>query len=291
MAVVGPVPELGPPEVPGQPVGVRRRHHSVPTALHDEHGCRDCRQLDAPRGGERDVVVDQPVGPGLTGARGVGTQRRPVALERGEVGGDEACGIELVRLRVARPGVPAGDGGSQAARGGHAREPVEPCGERRDAREAHDTGHPIGEQRGAGERVRTAAGRAHRREPGDAERVHHLRDVARGGRHVATGERARAAVAGPPVRHEPDAPGRCGGQQRWEQRARLRRAVVPDDRQRIGGGVRGGVVRPQRAAVAQVQLASRHHGSEARGSAPAPGADRVSAPTATMDRVLRPRHR
>jgi hypothetical protein len=71
VAVVRAEPELWPAAVAHQPVGVRGRHNSILSALHEQHGGVDPLHIEPPWGGERDIVVDLTVGSGGGGPRGV----------------------------------------------------------------------------------------------------------------------------------------------------------------------------------------------------------------------------
>ena len=142
------------------------------------------------------------------------------------------------------------DGGAQlgGAGGVDAREPVEAVrGVRREARPADRRDDPVAQERGAGQRVRSAAGVAEDREPVEPEGVGDGLDVAGRGGDVATGVRGRAAVAGAVVGHPADAALGARGQQRLRRGADVGGAVVPDDGQ--DGVVDGDVVRAQRPAV------------------------------------------
>ena len=130
-----------------------------------------------------------PPGPNRRGAADVGAERSPLPLERREVGRQELLGVELLRSGEALARIAPLQRCTQAAGRAHPVEPVERVGVRRDAGDRDDPRHSLGEQRGAGERVRPSARGAHRCEPVDAERVGDRRDIHRRGRDIATGVR------------------------------------------------------------------------------------------------------
>ena len=112
---------------------------------------------------------------------------------------------------------------------GHAVE-VEPVsGVRAERRHAHGGGDPVGQQRGAGEGVRAAAGAAHDREPVHAERVGDRGGVAGGRGDGAVRPWGGAAVAGAVVGDPADAERLGGGEERLGRRTDVGRAVVPED--------------------------------------------------------------
>jgi hypothetical protein len=174
----------------------------------------------------------------------------------------EQLRVELGRRQmVLQRRAPLG-GGAQLRRagGGHPREPVEPLGVVRGQAGPADRGQdPLWQQRGAGQRVRGPAGMAHDREPLNAQHVGDAGHVGGRRRHVPAWVGRGSAVAGPVVRHPADPA--LGGS--WEQglrrRANVGRAVVPEHRQAALGTIGQGVVRVQRAPVAQQQIGLCHH--------------------------------
>src|SRR5205085_12649953 len=89
--------------------------------------------------------------------------------------------------------------------------------------------HPVGEERGTGERVRTTAGCPDARESRETERISDGCDIVRRRGDSATDLRSRPTVAGPGVRDGSDPAPSCRGDNGLEERARLRRPVVPED--------------------------------------------------------------
>src|SRR4051794_9065075 len=63
VAVARTQPELGRFELLHEVMGVAGRDHAVRSAVHDEHGLADLLEVEAPRCGKREVVVDQALGP------------------------------------------------------------------------------------------------------------------------------------------------------------------------------------------------------------------------------------
>jgi len=197
---------------------------------------------------------------GGAGADGVVAERGPRSRQGGPVGRREAVLVELLRRGVSGARLAAVDGRPQPAGSDHPGEPVDVRGDRRQARQANGARHPLAQQGRAGERVRAPARRAHDREPPHPECVGELRHIGRRRCHVTSRARARTAVARPAVGQQPDAALRGRRHQRHERSAGLRRAVVPDDRDR--GVVSGGrVVHPQDAAVGEPYVALGRHGT------------------------------
>src|SRR5215211_4322729 len=115
--------------------------------------------------------------------------------------------VELGRRQVVLQRRASLGGGAQLRRagGGHAREPVEPLGVVGGQAGRTDRGQdPLGQQRGAGQRVRGPAGMAHDREPLNAQRVGDAGHVGGRRRHVPAWVGRGSAVAGPVVRHPAD---------------------------------------------------------------------------------------
>ena len=158
-------------------------------------GAVDLRGVEAPRRDVGQVVVDQPARAAAT-AGPTTSPSHAQSPERGQVGRGElrvVLGAEPVLLLRRAPG----GGGAQRGRAGGAMpanqsRPSAPNG----ARPATLTtaSDPAGQQRGAGQGVRAAAGVAHDREPVDAQRVGDRGDVGGGRRHVP----ARARGVEPP---------------------------------------------------------------------------------------------
>ena len=168
MAVARAQPQLRARAAREQAVRVRGRDDPVLAALDEQDRRLDSARASKPQGArERDVVVDQPVGPGPGAAARRRPERRPGPGERRPVGRGEAVGVELLRsrrtaARASRPSAAARSAPGSTIPANQSKSSVE----RRDPGERRRP--PVtrsGEQGRAGQRVRAAAGRAHDREP------------------------------------------------------------------------------------------------------------------------------
>jgi hypothetical protein len=107
--------------------------------------------------------------------------------------------------------------------------------------------------------MRTTTGRAHHREPIDAQHLGHSRHV-RGYRcHVPSWETTRAAITRAVMRHPPNTELPRGRHQRFRRPAEPRGAVVPEDNEICFCGGRAAVVHVQRPSVAEVEIKLYHH--------------------------------
>jgi len=239
------------------------RHHQVVDTLPEEDGYLDVADGEAPRPRERDVVVAPAVD-----ALGEAALHRRVEM-RAEVAGHRPlvdrrqdaehhiaqlvrCRGEHLRCLVAEErlehvetgerGIPLGDVSLPLTC-----EPVEPVRvEGRGGCERGDRDAPIGEQRAARERVRSAAGDPPRREAVDTERIERIGDVAGDVGDGAAGLRRRRAVAGAVVADQANPARARIFDVRPVQLPGGRRPVVRDDR--LG---RRGRRRRRRAAFAR----------------------------------------
>ncbi len=226
---------------------MRRRHEAVVLALQEQDGTRDRRELESPRRGEGEVVVDPPVDARLERVcvardevlgKAPGEHRSILRAEERCHPGDHRVDRRHVRLRVLF------DVRSQRLLTlqrlseldvvvlAHPVEPVELFrAVRRDACEARDGGEALVAERSAREHVRAATRDPPGREPLQPESVGDRGDVGGAIGHDASACARRAAVAGPVVADEPDPLLECQIDVRVVLEARHRRSVVHDDRE------------------------------------------------------------
>jgi hypothetical protein len=155
--------------------------------------------------------------------------REPLGPDRAQLGG--------VRLAEGDEPLAALGGGAELGMVAlaHTREEVE-VGRvgGADAGDRGGGGAAVGEERGAGERVRTAARAAVGREALGAQRVEDRRDVGRAVGDAAAGMWRGASVARPVVADQPQAELLRRLDLGAEQAADARRAVMGDDRGAVG---------------------------------------------------------
>ena len=255
MSILGAKPEFCRVAVAGEPFAVRAGYDPVPATVHQQGRSDYPRRIEPPRCNVGEIVVYQSDWAVLHRRTDDAYETGPLAFERGDIGRNEAGFVVFIRSRlVTLFGRAPLCGSAKRSRAGvrHAREKVQPLGvERGHPGHAEDTEDAVGQQRGACQSMRTAAGMAHNREPVYAQRVGDARDVGCSQCHVAVLVGGGSTVARPVVGDPPYAQPIRGLEEGFGRRTDVRRAVMPEDGKTAIRIVSARVVHVQRTTVAQ----------------------------------------